>query len=101
MVRAGWVFFGTSPRSVKHPKGGPVAAVALSPALGFLPHRVSARSIRVLVWFAGLIALLATIVPWALPPHPYQAPWAWTSFIGLCIGGGFLSGSDDRAAWRT
>jgi ABC-type Mn2+/Zn2+ transport system permease subunit len=67
--------------------------------LGFLQHRVSARSIRVLVWVAGLIALLATIVAWVLPAHPYQAPWAWISFIGMCVVDDFLLGSKERARW--
>jgi hypothetical protein len=67
--------------------------------LGFLQRRVSARSIRVLVWVAGLVALLATTVAWVLPAHPYQAPWAWISFIGMCIVDDFLLGSKERAGW--
>ncbi len=99
MVAAVWVFCGTSPRSVKHSKGGPFAAVALSPVLSFLHRCVSARSIRVLVWVAGLAALLAAIAGWVLPAQPYPAPWAWISFIGMCIVDDFLLGSKEGARW--
>jgi hypothetical protein len=98
-VPAGSLCDGTSPRSVKHAKGGPAAAVALSPALAFLQRYGSARSIRVLVWAAGLAALVVAIAAWVLPATPYQAPWAWISFIGMCIVDDFLLGSKERARW--
>jgi uncharacterized protein DUF5317 len=66
--------------------------------LGFL-HGVSARSIRALVWSAGLAALLGAIAGWLLPAHPYQAPWAWISFIGMCIVEDFVLGSKEEALW--
>jgi Family of unknown function (DUF5317) len=98
MVAARPVSGGTSTRSVKHPKGGPGGDVALSPALGFL-NGASARSIRALLWSAGAAALLAAIVGWVLPAQPYQAPWAWISFIGMCIVEDFVLGSKDEARW--
>jgi hypothetical protein len=69
------------------------------PALGSLQRRFSARSIRALLWVAGLAALLGTIVAWVLPAQPYQAPWAWISFIGMCIIDDFLFGSKEEARW--
>jgi Family of unknown function (DUF5317) len=67
--------------------------------LGFLHGRVNARSIRVLVWVAGLSALFVAIASWVLPAQPYQAPWAWISFIGMCIADDFLLGSKEDARW--
>ena len=54
---------------------------------------------RVLLWAAGLAALLAAIAFWVVPAKPYQAPWAWISFIGMCIVDDFLLGSKERARW--
>jgi len=34
-----------------------------------------------------------------LPAQPYQAPWAWISFIGMCIVDDFLLGSREEAGW--
>jgi hypothetical protein len=67
--------------------------------LGFLLGRVDARSIRALLWVAGLAALLAAIAGWVVPAQPYQAPWAWISFIGMCIVDDFLLGSKEDARW--
>jgi hypothetical protein len=47
----------------------------------------------------GLLALLVAIVAWFLPAQPYQAPWAWISFIGMCIVDDFLLGSREDASW--
>jgi hypothetical protein len=57
------------------------------------------RSIRARLWAAGLLALLVAIVAWFLPAQPYQAPWAWISFIGMCIVDDFLLGSREDATW--
>src|SRR5438477_8304084 len=54
---------------------------------------------RAILWVAGLIALLVAIVGWVGPAEPYQAPWAWISFIGMCIVDDFLLGSKDDARW--
>jgi uncharacterized protein DUF5317 len=54
---------------------------------------------RAILWVAGLIALLVAIVGWLGPAEPYQAPWAWVSFIGMCIVDDFLLGSRDDARW--
>jgi hypothetical protein len=67
--------------------------------LGFLQRHVNARSIRALLWVAGLAALLAGIGGWVLPATPYPAPWAWISFMGMCIVDDFLLGSKDDAGW--
>jgi hypothetical protein len=60
---------------------------------------IGLRSIRARLWAAGLLALLVAIVAWFLPAQPYQAPWAWISFIGMCIVDDFLLGSREDASW--
>jgi hypothetical protein len=67
--------------------------------LGFLQRHVNARSVRVILWIAGLAVLLAAIAGWVLPAQPYPAPWAWISFIGMCIVDDFLLGSKEDARW--
>ncbi len=67
--------------------------------MGVLQRQVNARSIRALLWVAGLAALFAAIGGWVLPAQPYPAPWAWISFIGMCIVDDFLLGSKDDARW--
>ena len=67
--------------------------------MGFLQRHVNARSIRALLWVAGLAALLAATGGWVLPAQPYPAPWAWISFIGMCIVDDFLLGSKEDAGW--
>jgi Family of unknown function (DUF5317) len=62
-------------------------------------HRLSARSIRALLWGAGLVALLAAIAAWLGPAQPYQAPWVWISFIGMCMVDDFVFGSKEQDAW--
>src|SRR6202022_3323845 len=90
---------GTSPRSVKHPKGDPYRGVALGPAVDAHERVIGPRSIRARLWAVGLLALLVAIVAWFVPAPPYQAPWAWISFIGICDGGDFLLGSREEASW--
>ena len=60
---------------------------------------IGPRSIRARLWAAGLLALLVAIVAWFVPAQPYQAPWAWISFIGMCIVDDFLLGSREDASW--
>ena len=67
--------------------------------MSFLHRHVNARSIRVLLWIAGLAALFAATAGWVLPAKPYPAPWAWISFIGMCIVDDFLLGSKEDARW--
>ncbi|HEY4844874.1 MAG TPA: DUF5317 family protein [Candidatus Dormibacteraeota bacterium] len=67
--------------------------------MGFLHRSASPGSIRALIWVAGLAALLGAVVGWVLPAQPYQAPWAWISFIGMCIVDDFLFGSKEGARW--
>jgi hypothetical protein len=74
-----------------------VAAVALSPAVGFLHRPMSARSIRGLLWVAGLAALAGAAIAWVGPAQPYQAPWAWISFVGMCVIDDFVLGSKEGA----
>jgi hypothetical protein len=57
------------------------------------------RWIRARLWAAGLLAVLVAIVAWFVPAQPYQAPWAWISFIGMCIVDDFLLGSREEATW--
>ncbi len=67
--------------------------------MGSLHRHLNARSIRVLLWIAGLALLLAAIAGWVLPAQPYPAPWAWISFIGMCIVDDFVLGSKEDARW--
>jgi hypothetical protein len=67
--------------------------------LGFLQRSFSASSIRALLWVAGVAALLGAIAGWVLPAQPYQAPWAWISFIGMCVVDDVLFGSKEGARW--
>ena len=60
---------------------------------------IGPRSIRARLWAAGLFALLVAIVAWFLPAQPYQAPWAWITFIGMCVVDDFLLGSREEARW--
>ncbi len=60
---------------------------------------IGPRSIRTRLWAAGLLALLVAVVAWFLPAQPYQAPWAWISFIGMCVVDDFLLGSREDATW--
>lgn len=55
--------------------------------------------IRALLWMTGLLALLGATFGWALPARPYEAPWAWISFIGMCIVDDFVLGSSAEATW--
>lgn len=49
------------------------------------------------MWVAALTASLVAIIVWALPARPYEAPWAWISFIGMCIVDDFLLGARRQA----
>jgi len=60
---------------------------------------IGPRSIRARLWAAGLLALLVALVAWFGPAQPYQAPWAWISFIGMCVVDDFLLGSREDASW--
>lgn len=63
------------------------------------PSLFSPRSIRALLWLAGLLAMAIAIVGWALPARPYEAPWAWISFIGMCIVDDVVLGSSTEAGF--
>ena len=58
---------------------------------------MSPDSIRACLWAAGLIALLGAAIAWVGPAQPYQAPWAWISFIGMCVIDDFVFGSKEGA----
>jgi len=63
-----------------------------------LPHRpLSLRAIRACLWLAGLLALIGAAIVWVGPAQPYQAPWAWISFIGMCVIDDFVFGSKEGA----
>jgi uncharacterized membrane protein YccF (DUF307 family) len=53
--------------------------------------------IRACLWGAGLAGLLFATVAWVGPARPYQAPWAWISFIGMCVIDDFVLGSREGA----
>jgi hypothetical protein len=67
--------------------------------VGFPRHPLSPRSVRAILWLAGCCALLAAVAGWVLPAQPYQAPWAWISFIGMCVVDDFVFGSKEKAEW--
>ena len=46
-----------------------------------------------------MAALLTATGGWVLPAQPYPAPWAWISFMGMCIVDDFLLGSKEDARW--
>jgi uncharacterized protein DUF5317 len=48
---------------------------------------------------AGGLALLAALLAWVPSAQPYPAPWAWISFIGMCILDDFLFGPSEDRPW--
>ncbi|HYY45602.1 MAG TPA: DUF5317 family protein [Candidatus Angelobacter sp.] len=72
----------------------PSWALSLSSIRALTPRRI-----RALLWLTGLLALLGATLGWALPARPYEAPWAWISFIGMCIVDDFVLGSPAEATW--
>ncbi len=46
-----------------------------------------------------MAALLTATGGWVLRAQPYPAPWAWISFMGMCIVDDFLLGSKEDARW--
>jgi hypothetical protein len=57
-----------------------------------LPRALSPQTIRACLWAAGLAALVFAAIAWVGPAQPYQAPWAWISFIGLSAIDDFVLG---------
>jgi hypothetical protein len=55
--------------------------------------------VRPLIWVSGLGALLAALAAWVVHAQPYQAPWAWVSFIAMAILDDIIFGPPDRARW--
>jgi len=51
------------------------------------------------LWAAALGALIVAVPAWVVPATPYQAPWAWISFIGMCIVDDVVLGSAPEARW--
>jgi hypothetical protein len=51
------------------------------------------------LWIAGGLFLLVGALAWILPARPYEAPWAWISFIGMCIIDDYLMGPGPEATW--
>ena len=60
---------------------------------------LDARSTRAILWAAGGTALIGGTVAWVLPARPYEAPWAWICFIGMCLIDDYLLGSPAKADW--
>ena len=67
--------------------------------MGSISTRLDARSIRTLLWTAGAIAMLAGAAAWLPSARPYEAPWAWICFIGMCVIDDYLTGSPAPASW--
>ena len=67
--------------------------------MGLTIRALSPITLRAILWVAGGCALLVAIAAWVLPAQPYQAPWAWISFIGMCIVDDFLCGSRADDSW--
>ena len=63
-----------------------------------LQRPLSPSAIRACLWGAGLIALVGAAIAWVGPAQPYQAPWAWISFIGMCVIDDFVLGSKEGAS---
>jgi uncharacterized protein DUF5317 len=61
--------------------------------------RLSPGLLRSLVWLAGGLALLAAVLSWVADAQLYPAPWAWISFIGMCILDDFVFGSNEDEPW--
>lgn len=62
-------------------------------------RRLDARSTRACLWTAGAVALLAGGLAWIPSARPYEAPWAWICFIGMCVVDDYLTGSPASASW--
>lgn len=60
---------------------------------------LDAWSIRACLWTAGAVALLAGGLAWFPSARPYEAPWAWICFIGMCVVDDYLTGSPAPATW--
>lgn len=54
-------------------------------------------SLRAVLWIVGGVALIVGALAWILPARPYEAPWAWISFIGMCIIDDYLLGPGPEA----
>jgi hypothetical protein len=54
---------------------------------------------RAFLWTAGVVALLAGALAWLPGARPYEAPWAWICFIGMCVVDDYLLGSPPDASW--
>jgi uncharacterized protein DUF5317 len=57
-----------------------------------LLRTLSPQTIRACLWATGLAALVFAAIAWVGPAQPYQAPWAWISFIGMCAIDDFVLG---------
>jgi hypothetical protein len=57
----------------------------------------NAARIRALLLAAAGAALLAAFFGWVLRASPYEAPWAWISFIGMCVVDDVVLGSGPAA----
>ncbi len=62
---------------------------------------LSPRTTRIIVCLIGAAALVGGTLGWALGARPYEAPWAWISFIGMCVLEDYLLGTPGRSSWAT
>jgi hypothetical protein len=57
------------------------------------------QSTRAILWAAGGLALAAGTIAWLPQARPYEAPWAWICFIGMCLIDDYLLGAPATAGW--
>lgn len=67
--------------------------------MGSLFRRLDAGSPRAILWTLGGIALVAGALAWVPSMRPYEAPWAWICFIGMCVIDDYLTGSPTSGTW--
>ncbi len=59
----------------------------------------TARTLRLALWAAAFLSLLAWLLGWMLRAEPNRAPWAWIAFIAMSIVDDVLFGSSGDATW--
>jgi Family of unknown function (DUF5317) len=62
-------------------------------------HPFNARSLRLGLWLAGLVALLAAMAGWLPQAQPSQSPWALIVFVAMAVVDDLAFGSPEDATW--
>jgi hypothetical protein len=65
----------------------------------FAPSLPRPTRIHALLRAAALGALIGAVPAWVFHATPYEAPWAWISFIGMCIVDDVVLGPAPEAEW--